>query len=51
MNDPVFIHCEEIACENGIGVHWRHAENFSGRFYCAEHSAANDPTNVVEVTC
>lgn len=37
MSHAVFVPCEEIGCENGIGVHYRHAENFAGRYYCAEH--------------
>lgn len=38
MSHAVFVPCEEIGCENGIGVHYRHAENFAGRFYCPDHA-------------
>lgn len=37
MSHAVFVPCEEIGCENGIGVHYRHAENFAGRYLCTEH--------------
>lgn len=47
MSHATFVPCEEIGCENGIGVHWRHANNFAGRFYCTEH----DPDEYDEVPC
>lgn len=48
MSHAVFVPCEEVGCQNGIGVHWRHAENFAGRFYCTEH---HDRAELDEVTC
>ncbi|WP_155991925.1 hypothetical protein [Nocardioides sp. URHA0032] len=38
---PVWIECLEPGCPNGIGVHWRHAENFTDRFYCPDHNKEN----------
>jgi len=35
-----WIECAEPGCPNGIGVHWRHVENFRGRFICPNHAPA-----------
>lgn len=43
MSHAVFVPCEEVGCANGIGVHWRHADNFAGRFYCPDHDRPEIP--------
>lgn len=42
-HDPVWIECAETVCTNGIGVHWRHVDNFAGRFTCPAHEPAEVP--------
>lgn len=33
---PVWIECSAIGCTNGIGVHWRHVDNFMDRYWCPD---------------
>lgn len=44
MTEPVYIGCEEPGCQNGIGVYYRHVDNFLGRFHCPEH---NQPSSTL----